>query len=48
MKEKTRPSFSGWCNVCCRVVRFLFSHDDGRDEVYICQECGCLHRVAVR
>lgn len=41
-------SFEQFCNVCNTVRKFLFVRDEGRDEVYQCPECHCLHRVAVR
>jgi len=41
-------TFEQWCNVCNAVRRFFFVRDEGNDEVYRCEECNCLHRVAVR
>lgn len=40
--------YEWFCNVCCKITKFKFIRDDGKDEVYRCEGCNCLHRVAVR
>lgn len=37
-----------WCPFCSFQTNQVFSRDEGKFEVYVCDNCGHEHKVAVR